>query len=58
MHEECPPQRDPGRFRRFFVYFNLFIMAMMILVSSNNFLKLFVVGRRGFVFLSPDWFLV
>jgi len=37
---------DPGRYRRFFVYLNLFIAAMMVLVSADNFLMLFV-GWEG-----------
>jgi NADH-quinone oxidoreductase subunit L len=37
---------DPGRYPRFFIYFNLFILAMMLLVSANNFLMLFV-GWEG-----------
>ena len=37
---------DPGRYTRFFVYFNLFIVAMMVLVSANNYLMLFV-GWEG-----------
>ena len=37
---------DPGRFRRFFVFFNLFIAMMMILVSGDNYLMLFV-GWEG-----------
>ncbi len=39
-------KEDPGRFRRFFVYLNLFIAAMMILVSGDNYLMLFV-GWEG-----------
>ncbi len=31
MHEDVRFKGDPGRFRRFFVFFNLFIAAMMIL---------------------------
>ena len=46
MHEDVRHNDDPGRFRRFFVYFNLFIAAMMILVSANNYLMLFV-GWEG-----------
>jgi NADH-quinone oxidoreductase subunit L len=37
---------DPQRYARFFVFFNLFIVAMMILVSANNYLVLFV-GWEG-----------
>jgi len=36
MHDDVRFQGDPGRFRRFFVYLNLFIAAMMVLVSSDN----------------------
>jgi NADH-quinone oxidoreductase subunit L len=46
MHADVRHNGDPGRYRRFFVYFNLFIMAMMILVSANNYLMLFV-GWEG-----------
>src|SRR4030066_1553798 len=46
MHEDVRHNGDPGRFQRFFVYFNLFIAAMMILVSANNYLMLFV-GWEG-----------
>ena len=46
MHEDVRHNGDPGRFRRFFVYFNLFIAAMMILVSADNYLMLFV-GWEG-----------
>jgi NADH-quinone oxidoreductase subunit L len=46
MHEDVRHNGDPGRFRRFFVYFNLFIAAMMVLVSANNYLMLFV-GWEG-----------
>jgi len=46
MHKDVRHNDDPGRYRRFFVYFNLFIMAMMILVSADNYLMLFV-GWEG-----------
>jgi len=46
MHEDVRHNGDPGRFRRFFVFLNLFIAAMMILVSADNFLMLFV-GWEG-----------
>jgi NADH-quinone oxidoreductase subunit L len=46
MHEDVRFKNDPGRFRRFFVFFNLFIAMMMILVSADNYLMLFV-GWEG-----------
>ena len=46
MHEDVRHNSDPGRFRRFFVYLNLFIAMMMILVSADNYLMLFV-GWEG-----------
>ena len=46
MHEDVRFNDDPGRFRRFFVYMNLFIAAMMILVSADSYLMLFV-GWEG-----------
>jgi NADH-quinone oxidoreductase subunit L len=46
MHEDVRFKNDPGRFRRFFVFLNLFIAAMMILVSGDNYLMLFV-GWEG-----------
>lgn len=46
MHEDVRHNDDPGRFRRFFVYLNLFIAAMMILISADNYLMLFV-GWEG-----------
>lgn len=46
MHQDVCHNDDPGRFRRFFVYLNLFIAAMMILVSADNYLMLFV-GWEG-----------
>ena len=46
MHEDVRHNGDPNRFRRFFVFLNLFIAAMMILVSGDNYLMLFV-GWEG-----------
>ena len=46
MHEDVRHNADPGRFTRFFVYLNLFIAMMMILVSADNYLMLFV-GWEG-----------
>lgn len=46
MHQDVRLNGDPGRFRRFFVYLNLFILAMMILVSADSYLMTFV-GWEG-----------
>jgi NADH-quinone oxidoreductase subunit L len=46
MHEDVRHNGDPSRFRRFFVFLNLFIAAMMILVGSDNYMMLFV-GWEG-----------
>jgi NADH-quinone oxidoreductase subunit L len=46
MHHDVRHQGDPRRYTRFFVFFNLFIMAMMVLVSADNYLMLFV-GWEG-----------
>jgi len=46
MHEDVLINGDPSRYRRFFVFFNLFIVAMMVLVSADNYLMLFV-GWEG-----------
>jgi len=46
MHQDTRHNGDPGRFTRFFVYLNLFIASMMILVSADNYLMLFV-GWEG-----------
>ncbi|MEP6895944.1 MAG: NADH-quinone oxidoreductase subunit L [Chloroflexota bacterium] len=46
MHEDVRFKHDEGRFRRFFVFLNLFIAAMMILVSGDSYLMLFV-GWEG-----------
>jgi NADH-quinone oxidoreductase subunit L len=59
MHEDVRFNGDPGRFRRFFVYMNLFIAAMMVLVSANSYLMLFVgwegVGLCSFLLIG-FWF--
>ena len=46
MHEDVRFKSDPKRFQRFFVFLNLFIAAMMILVSGDSYLMLFV-GWEG-----------
>jgi NADH-quinone oxidoreductase subunit L len=46
MHEDVRFKNDVGRYARFFVYLNLFIAAMMILVSGNSYMMLFV-GWEG-----------
>jgi NADH-quinone oxidoreductase subunit L len=46
MHDDVRLNGDPGRYRRFFVFFNLFILMMMTLVSADNYLMLFV-GWEG-----------
>ncbi len=46
MHEDVRLNEDPRRFTRFFVFFNLFVASMMILVTADNFLMMFV-GWEG-----------
>ena len=46
MHEDVRFKHEEGRFTRFFIYLNLFIAAMMILVSGDSYLMLFV-GWEG-----------
>lgn len=46
MHEDVRFKNDEGRFNRFFIFLNLFIAAMMILVSADSYLMLFV-GWEG-----------
>lgn len=46
MHDDVRFQADPGRYQRFFVFMNLFIVMMMILVSADNYMMLFV-GWEG-----------
>src|SRR5512137_1585309 len=42
MHEDVRFKGDEKRFRRFFVFLNLFIAMMMILVSGDSYMMLFV----------------
>jgi NADH-quinone oxidoreductase subunit L len=46
MHEDVRFKSDLKRFRRFFVFLNLFIASMMILVAGDSYLMLFV-GWEG-----------
>jgi NADH-quinone oxidoreductase subunit L len=46
MHEDVRFHNEVDRFRRFFVFLNLFIAMMMILVSGDSYLMLFV-GWEG-----------
>ncbi len=46
MHDDVRHQGDPGRFQRFFVFLNLFIFSMLILVSADSYLMMFV-GWEG-----------
>src|SRR5512135_1809425 len=46
MHEDVRFKGDLGRYARFFVFLNLFIAMMMILVSGDSYLMLFV-GWEG-----------
>ncbi len=46
MREDVRFKNDPGRYPRFFVFLNLFIAMMMILVSGDSYLMLFV-GWEG-----------
>ena len=59
MHEDVRYKNDLGRFSRFFVYLNLFIAMMMILVSGDSYLMLFVgwegVGLCSFLLIG-FWF--
>ena len=46
MRYDVRYKEEPKSYNRFFIYFNLFIFAMMLLVSGNSFLMLFV-GWEG-----------
>jgi len=59
MREDVRFKHDEGRFARFFIFLNLFIAAMMILVSGDSYLMLFVgwegVGLCSFLLIG-FWF--
>jgi NADH-quinone oxidoreductase subunit L len=59
MHEDVRFKHEEGRFTRFFIFLNLFIAAMMILVSGDSYLMLFVgwegVGLASFLLIG-FWF--
>ncbi|MFQ5943075.1 MAG: NADH-quinone oxidoreductase subunit L [Anaerolineales bacterium] len=46
MHDDVRFQGDPSRYPRFFVYFNLFMAAMLLLVTGNSYLTMFI-GWEG-----------
>ena len=46
MHEDVRLNGDPGRYPRFFVYLNLFLAAMLVLVTGDSYLMMFV-GWEG-----------
>jgi NADH-quinone oxidoreductase subunit L len=46
MHDDVRFQEDIGRYSRFFIFFNLFVAAMMVLVTADNYLMMFV-GWEG-----------
>ncbi len=45
-HSDVRHNGDPDRYARFFVYLNLFLAAMLILVTGNSYLMMFV-GWEG-----------
>jgi NADH-quinone oxidoreductase subunit L len=59
MREDVRFKHQEGRFARFFIFLNLFIAAMMILVSGDSYLMLFVgwegVGLCSFLLIG-FWF--
>jgi len=59
MHFDVRYKGDPKAYARFFIYLNLFIAMMMILVSGNSYLMLFVgwegVGLCSFLLIG-FWF--
>ncbi len=59
MHEDVRFKHEENRFRRFFIFLNLFIASMMILVSGDSYMMLFVgwegVGLCSFLLIG-FWF--
>jgi len=59
MHEDVRFKHEEGRFARFFIFLNLFIASMMILISGDSYLMLFVgwegVGLCSFLLIG-FWF--
>ncbi len=59
MHYDVRYKEDPASYVRFFIYLNLFIAMMMILISGDNYLMLFVgwegVGLCSFLLIG-FWF--
>jgi len=59
MHYDVRYKGDPPSYQRFFIYLNLFIGAMMILISGDSYLMLFVgwegVGLCSFLLIG-FWF--
>ncbi len=59
MHADVRFKGDPKRYRRFFVYFNLFVALMMVLVTADSYLMMFVgwegVGLCSYLLIS-FWF--
>ncbi len=59
MHADVRFKGDPHRYRRFFVYFNLFVALMMVLVTADSYLMMFVgwegVGLCSYLLIS-FWF--
>lgn len=59
MHEDVRFKHEESRFTRFFIYLNLFLASMMILISGDSYLVLFVgwegVGLCSFLLIG-FWF--
>ncbi|MEE9217258.1 MAG: proton-conducting transporter membrane subunit, partial [Anaerolineales bacterium] len=56
MHDDVLFQGDPSRYPRFFVYFGLFMAAMLLLVTGDSYLTMFVgwegVGLSSYLLIS------